>query len=181
MRTPPSDPSSGYWYGEAHRDAVRVLEALRDYRAAETAMRRRTRNAMGMGETDLLALRHLLEAQRAGRPMGPRDLADRLGISSASTTTLLDRLARSGHVRREPHPTDRRALVITATESSDHEVRATLGPMHRRMLAAAEALTPDQAETVVQFLNAVRDAVGEVDDEGSAADRAQRPPRDADR
>jgi len=157
--------SSGYWYGqdETRRGAVRVLQALREYRAAETAMRRRTKDSMGMGETDLLALRYLLEAARAGRPMGPRELGRRLGISSASTTTLLDRLARSGHVRREPHPTDRRALVIVATEDSDSEVRATLGAMHRRMMAAAEGLTPDQSATVVAFLRSMRDAVDGID------------------
>jgi len=168
----PPPESSGYWYGrdERRRDAVQVLQALRDYRAAETAMRRRTKDSMGMGETDLLALRHLLEASRAGRPMGPRELGRRLGISSASTTTLLDRLTRSGHVRREPHPTDRRALVIVPTEDSDAEVRATLGAMHRRMLAAAEGLTPEQAGTVVEFLHAMRDAVDGIDDVPPAGD-----------
>lgn len=164
--------SSGYWYGGTgiHHSAVQVLEALREYRAAETAMRRRTKDSMGMGETDLLAIRYLLEAARRGRPMGPRDLAARLGISSASTTTLLDRLTKSGHVRRQPHPTDRRALVVTATESADAEVRATLGPMHRRMLDAAEALTPEQAETVVGFLHAVREAVDAIGDPPSHID-----------
>ena len=71
MNIHPTPGSHGYWYGDdgSHRDAVQVLEALRAYRAAETAMRRRTRDSMGMGETDLLALRHLLEATRAGRPL----------------------------------------------------------------------------------------------------------------
>ena len=161
MNNPPTPAAPGYWYEHdaAHRTAVRVLEALREYRAAEAAMRRRTRNSMGMGETDLLAIRYLLEAARADRPMGPRDLAVRLGISSASTTALLDRLTKSGHVRREPHPTDRRALIVRATESADAEVRATLGAMHGRMMAAASDLTPAEAEVVVGFLHAVRDAV----------------------
>ncbi|MUN64232.1 MarR family transcriptional regulator [Kocuria sediminis] len=158
MPTPTT--SSGYWYGDgAPRAAVEVLEALRAYRAAETAMRRRTRDEMGMGETDLLALRHLLEAARSGRTVSPRDLAARLGISSASTTTLLDRLTKSGHVRREPHPTDRRALIVTATESADREVRATLAAVHERMMAAAQSLTPEQAEVVAGFLHRMRDAV----------------------
>lgn len=163
MNIHPTPGSHGYWYGTegSHRDAVQVLEALRAYRAAETAMRRRTRDSMGMGETDLLALRHLLEAARAGRPVSPRDLAARLGISSASTTTLLDRLTRSGHVHRSPHPTDGRALVVTATEAADAEVRATLGGMHRRLLEVAERLSPEDAGTVVDFLHAVRDALDE--------------------
>lgn len=167
MNSEPMRSSSGYWYGRAEdrRTAVRVLEALRDYRSAESAMRRRTRTSMGMGETDLLALRHLLEAQRAGRLVRPRELAQRLGISSASVTTLLDRLTRSGHLRREPHPTDRRALVVRATEGSDDEVRGTLDAMHARLLDAALGLDPQQAETVIGFLHAARDAVDAVDDQ----------------
>lgn len=167
MNTHPTPGSHGYWYGtdESRRDAVQVLEALREYRAAETTMRRRTRDSMGMGETDLLALRHLLAAARAGRPLSPRDLAARLGISSASTTTLLDRLTRSGHVCRSPHPTDGRALVVTATEAADAEVRATLGDMHRRLLEAAERLTPEESRTVVDFLHAARDVLDETDAE----------------
>ncbi|GGC90706.1 hypothetical protein GCM10011512_17160 [Tersicoccus solisilvae] len=170
-----SGGSSGYWYGPpaatsaaspdarprpaepAAEDepAVRVLNALRDYRAAEAGMRRRSRDAMGMGEKDLLALRYLLEADRAGTLLTPGDLARRLGISTASTTTLLDRLTRSGHVRRAPHPTDRRALVVLPTADTDGEVRSTLGGMHERMLDVARSLDPEQAETVAAFLTAM--------------------------
>lgn len=172
MNSSPTPRPSGYWYGRdrARSPAVRVLEALRDYRAAETAMRRRTKDSMGMGESDLLALRYLLEASRAGRPMSPRDLAARLGISSASTTTLLDRLVRRGHVRRQPHPSDRRALVIAVTESADAEVRVTLGAMHRRMLEAAQGLSAEEADTVVRFLDAVRGAMEEVPESRDGAE-----------
>ncbi len=157
--------SSGYWYpADGDRPpAVQVLEALRAYRAAESAMRLRTRDSMGMGEKDLLALRYLLEADRAGTPMSPRDLASRLGISSASTTTLLDRLSRSGHVTRRPHPTDRRALVIVATEEAHCEVRSTLGAMHERMLDAARGLSAEEAATVTAFLHAMAEAVEAAD------------------
>ena len=87
--------SKGYWYEqetEQQTGAVVVLNALRDYRASEAAMRRRTRSSMGMGETDLLALRYLLQAEAAGKTVGPKELGARLGVTSASTTTLVDRL-----------------------------------------------------------------------------------------
>ncbi len=174
--------SSGYWYGTdgSGPGPVQVLEALRAYRTAETAMRRRTKDSMGMGEKDVLALRYLLEADRAGTPMSPRDLAARLGISSASTTTLLDRLTRTGHIARRPHPTDRRALVIVATAEADCEVRTTLGRMHERMLAAARALDPDQAATVTAFLHAMADAVDAAEDVGDDSCRPEPPQRSAD-
>jgi len=119
----------GYWYGPDDRPDPpgAILQALRDYRAAEVAARRSTRDALGMGETDLLALRHLLRAQAGGERVGPKDLSRVLGITTASTTSLIDRLVASGHVRREPHATDRRSLVIVPTVVSDSEVRATLG------------------------------------------------------
>ena len=70
--------------------------------------------------------------------MAPKDLSQFLGITSASTTSLIDRLVASGHVRREAHPTDRRSVVVVPTVESDKEVRVTLGAMHRRMMAVAE-------------------------------------------
>lgn len=152
--------SSHYWYADDRtRSSVAVLDALRDYRAAESAMRRRTRSAMRMGETDLLAIRFLLKQRSAGRMVSPKDIAAYLGISTASTTVLIDRLVRSGHVERRPHPTDRRGLVIAATIDSDDEVRATLGDMHRRMIDVAESLTADQATAVLRFLDLMREAV----------------------
>ncbi|MGN6405346.1 MarR family winged helix-turn-helix transcriptional regulator [Sinomonas sp.] len=164
MNAQPDRP--GYWYAQdtpAKERAVQVLNALRDYRASEGAMRRRTRATMSMGETDLLALRYLLEAQAQGRDLSPKDLAAKLGITSASMTTLVDRLVRSGHVSREPHPTDRRALILRPTQGSDHEVRKTLGEMHRRMVEVAAALSPKESETVVGFLRDMAAAVDKIE------------------
>jgi len=154
-------PSSGYWYPE-HQDgpaSVDVLNLLRRYRETERQMRARTRGSMGMGETDLLALRYLLEAQRRGVVMTQRDLVERLKISSASVSVLIDRLVRDEHVRREPHPTDRRAAVIVATVSSDSEVRQTLGRMHQEMVGVVDSLSPDELAVVGRFLHGMIGAV----------------------
>ncbi|TFI44711.1 MarR family transcriptional regulator, partial [Micrococcus endophyticus] len=58
--------ASGYWYLSSPDSAgpVEVLNLLRGYLAAERRMRQRTRDSMRMGETDLLALRHLLRESR---------------------------------------------------------------------------------------------------------------------
>jgi DNA-binding MarR family transcriptional regulator len=152
---------SGYWYGpDGQLDyGAAVLKSLRDYRSAETTMRRSTRDSMGMGETDLLALRYLLRVQASGKTVVPKDLSQFLGITSASTTSLIDRLVASGHVRREAHPSDRRSVVVAPTVESDQEVRETLGAMHRRMMAVAESLTADEARIVVKFLERMTEAV----------------------
>ena len=78
-----AEASSGYWYPEhGVPSSVDVLNLLRRYRAAEGAMRARTCSSMGMGETDLLALRTLLQAQRRGEVMRQRDLAAALDLAS---------------------------------------------------------------------------------------------------
>ncbi|MCS5723086.1 MarR family transcriptional regulator [Herbiconiux sp. CPCC 203407] len=132
--------------------AADVLRELHAYRAAEEAMRRRTRNSMKMGENDLAALRFLLRAQGQGRVVTPGMLADHLGMKSASVTVMLDRLTKSGHLTRGAHPTDRRSIAVSATSGSDDEVRATLGEMHRRMLGVASHLDQDGSEIVRRFL-----------------------------
>ncbi|CAN5183580.1 MarR family transcriptional regulator [soil metagenome] len=175
MPSPEPDVRSGYWYAEgdgradaadgadsADRDksdepaqtvsGADVLNALRTYRAAESEMRRRTQQSIGVGETDLAALRFLLQAQRRDQSVTPKALAERLGISSASVTVLIDRLAASGHLERRPHPTDGRSKVIVSTPSSDDEVRANFGELHRRMIEVAGRLTAAEAAVVTRFL-----------------------------
>jgi DNA-binding MarR family transcriptional regulator len=136
-----------------------VLQALRDYREAEAATRRSTSDSIGVGETDLVALRYLLRVQAAGEQVGPKDLSRVLKITTASTTSLIDRLVSNGHVRREPHPTDRRSLVVVPTLGADSEVRAALGALKHRMMCVAEELSPEEALVVVTFLRRMRDAV----------------------
>lgn len=174
LLTEGSAGGSGYWYPE-HQvpSSVDVLNLLRRYRAAESSMRQRTRSSMGMGETDMLALRQLLQAQRRGELMRQRDLAAALNLASPSVTALVDRLVKSGHVRREPHPEDRRATVVVPTSETDHEVRATLGPMHRRMIDVIDGMHDDERRAVARFLDEMSRAVEQVDvhaaPEGSSA------------
>lgn len=169
MGHPEEFSRSGYWYPDSEAaSTIDVLNMLRRYRGAETAMRARTRASMRMNETDLMALRYLLREQRAHRIVRPIDIARMLEISTASTTTLIDRLEKSGHVRREPHPTDRRAGVVVPTVSSDEEVKNTLGAMHRRMLALVDEFSDQERAIVTRFLAGMTSAIEEASelDEG---------------
>ncbi|MEU2203796.1 MarR family transcriptional regulator [Microbacterium oleivorans] len=155
--------TAGYWYDESpgERDrARRVLEALRTYRAAEAAMRRRTRDSMAMGENELLALRYLI--RQPGHSARPAELVKYLGVTSASITTMLDRLEKTGRVERIANPNDRRSIFVRATPHANEEVRETLGRMHGLMYDVAVGMTPDEQEHVVAFLQKMTDAVDDV-------------------
>ncbi|ACQ79229.1 transcriptional regulator, MarR family [Beutenbergia cavernae DSM 12333] len=144
---------------------VRVLTAIRGWRETEQRISLASRDHMKLGETDMRALRFLVAAKNQGIAVTPGMLAEHLNISSAATTKLLDRLSAAGHVERGPHPTDRRALVVTITQSTHEQVRDTVGRTHARRFEAAARLTPDERETVVRFL---RDLSG--DDPPTTAD-----------
>ena len=48
-------------------------------------------------------------------PVMQRDLADRLKVTPRNVTALVDALVDAGFVRRDPHPSDRRALAVGLT------------------------------------------------------------------
>ena len=131
---------------------VSVLAALRAWSDAELKMSRASQEHMKLNATDMKALRFLMASRNTDAVVTPGLLAETLQISTASTTKLLDRLEKAGHIKRSPHPTDRRALMITVTDSTRTEARETVGRLHARRFEAAARLSPDERAVVVRFL-----------------------------
>ena len=50
-------------------------------------------------------------------PQSPGELAQAVGHDAGAMTRVIDRLEAKGYLRREPHPSDRRALRIVPTEA----------------------------------------------------------------
>jgi DNA-binding MarR family transcriptional regulator len=149
-----------------------VLEALQVYRAAEAAMRRRTGAAMGIGDNDLLALRLILDNTAAGRTTFAKEVSAYLGVSSASTTLLVDRLVRSGFVERRQSRADKRSVELVPTRAALGDTGPLLAAAQEQLAAATAELSPDEAETVTKFLVKMRQTVDRI-----AAERASRPKR----
>jgi len=147
--------------------AVRVLDALFRWREAERRVSEASQRFMRLGESDMKALRFAIVRADQGRHVTARDIAEHLNISSASTTKLLDRLERGGHIVRTPHPSDRRALAIVVTERTREAAEATLGREHARRFRVAAALGARDRETVIRFL----DALSATTEESWAAER----------
>jgi DNA-binding MarR family transcriptional regulator len=98
---------------------------------------------------------HLLwELQQRG-PMTQRSLADALAVSARNVTGLVDGLEASGFVTREPHPTDRRATLVTFTEHG----AATAAALDRGQEELARLLFADMPDGQV---DALVDTLGEV-------------------
>jgi len=132
---------------------TRVLTAMRAWREADQRLSFESRTHMKLNETDMRALRYIIASMNAGVPVTAGALSDHLHISTASTTKLLDRLERAGHVVRRPHPTDRRAVTVEITPETHREVRRTMGRQHARRFEVVRALSPEDRETITRFLD----------------------------
>jgi DNA-binding MarR family transcriptional regulator len=109
----------------------------------------------GLHDTDVRALIHLLDAGRAGIPATAGWLGGQLGLSSASTTSLIDRLERDGHVRRARSVQDRRKVEVVVTDEAVALGWAFFGPLLTAMVHAMRPFDSDQLGIVEQFLGEV--------------------------
>jgi DNA-binding MarR family transcriptional regulator len=74
-------------------------------------------------------------------PLSPNKIADRLIISRASVTSLIDSLERRGFVQRQPHRTDRRMLLIELTIAGRKVADAFRLVVHQQEKAWLDALS----------------------------------------
>ncbi|MDQ0727994.1 MarR family winged helix-turn-helix transcriptional regulator [Microbacterium sp. W4I20] len=61
---------------------------------------------------------HLLWVLQHAGPSTQRDLARLCEVTPRNITGLVDGLEESGHVRRTPHPTDRRSVIVELTATA---------------------------------------------------------------
>ncbi|MBX3139242.1 MAG: MarR family transcriptional regulator [Trueperaceae bacterium] len=130
----------------------RVMAALGRLRDAERHLSEASLKYMRLNDTDMRALHYLIVCANQGVIATAGGIATHLGISSASTTKLLDRLEQAGHVSRAPHPTDRRALSISIAPATREAAMNTVGRQHARRFLAAARLSPTEREAVIRFL-----------------------------
>jgi DNA-binding MarR family transcriptional regulator len=98
--------------------------AMQAYQRSTQAFDDAVGRALGLNATDLRCLDWLVEGPRSAG-----DLAMLTDLSSAATTTLIDRLDGKGYVRRTPDPGDRRRVLVELTEPGRNRVNAMYGPL----------------------------------------------------
>ena len=138
---------------ETLRQISELMAALGRLRDAERALMRAAEDYMKLSETDMRALHFIILSRNRGEIATPGAIASHLHISTASTTKLLDRLERGDHIERHAHPTDRRALAITATELTRRAATESVGRQQSRRFYAAARLTPKERDVVTRFID----------------------------
>lgn len=134
------------------RDGEQVEEAIRNLRAVILAGERYRQvlaDRLGLGITETQAISYLTVFGDRGQT----DLAADLGITSGSSTALVDRLERSGIAERYAHPSDRRRALVRLTAKGHAVVRSS----HDWLLAALQDVPDERLTEAAGFLRSIAD------------------------
>jgi len=126
-----------------------ITGATRRLDVAMTSLTVALCRAVGISVPEMITLEHL---DHEGT-IGPSELARRLQMTTGAVTALVDRLERSGHVQRAPHPRDRRRVMLKRTTKADEDFTEEIAPMAMEILALAESLSDEERRAVGRFLD----------------------------
>lgn len=128
-----------------------ATQLIRDFLDVSEEFEAHVGRELTVNPTDLHAMQHLI----MGGPLGPTELSRRLGISTAATTAVVDRLVAVGHATRAQHPTDRRAVVIVPNPSSVVRAMDTLMPMILGIDGVLDEFDEDDQAVITSYLERV--------------------------
>jgi DNA-binding MarR family transcriptional regulator len=136
--------------------ASEVSWGVRALQRAQEELDRALAARLRLRALDYAAMTHLLAADP---PLGPVELASRLGISSGSGTELADRLERAGHLHRRRAADDRRRIVLEPDESSVARMLRELAPLFRELDRLADTFTPEEQAAITRYLTTAAERV----------------------
>jgi len=144
----------------ASRSATEVAVNLAQTQLVVLAeIERPIREAHGLSAS---AFQTLAILDGAGEALPGHVIAERLIVSSASMTSLVDTLQRRGLVERRPHPTDRRKVLIQLTPDGQRIVDQQLPVIHAVINRAIFTLTESDREHLLSSLTTNRAQVSQI-------------------
>jgi DNA-binding MarR family transcriptional regulator len=140
-------PGASRSAAELAANLVRTSDAF----LAELDRRRREISDLSASAFQALAI-----LDGAGEPLAAHIIAERMLVSSASMTSLLDTLEGRGLIERHPHPTDRRKVLIQVTDEACEIVDRMLPTVHAAATEALADLTESDREQLIVSLTTIR-------------------------
>lgn len=129
-----------------------VGAATQAYQRATQALDDEVGRALGVGPADLRCLDWLVDAPRSAS-----ELARRVGLTPAATTSMIDRLERKGFVRRTSDPDDRRRVLVEMTQEGQQRTWELYEPMVAEGAPLLEGCTVAELELLVKHLTSIRE------------------------
>jgi DNA-binding MarR family transcriptional regulator len=125
--------------------------------------------------TDFRALLHVMVAETAGVPITSGELRQRMGLSGAAITYLVDRMMASGHITRESDPGDRRKVILRYSDSGMSTARAFFAPLGTHTHEAMQALPDEDLSAASRVFVALIEAMRRYQDDLSSFKHPEQP------
>jgi len=106
-------------------------------------------SVFGIHKTDLESL-DLIYLRGGACSAG--ELSKATGLTSGSTTALIDRLVEAGYAVREPDPNDRRRQIVRIQAEAIEPIKAAYAPMQREMFKLWSSYRAKDLEVVADFI-----------------------------
>jgi len=126
--------------------------------------------------TDFRALLYVMVAETAGTPITSGELRQRMGLSGAAITYLVDRMMASGHIIRQSDPTDRRKVILRYSDSGSATARAFFAPLGAHTHAAMTDLPDADLAAASRVFSALIEAMRVYQHDLASSKAPQRPP-----
>jgi DNA-binding MarR family transcriptional regulator len=91
--------------------------------------------------------------------MSPSELSDRLIVTRATVTGVLDSLEQRGFVRRSAHPVDRRSLVVEITPAGLDVVQKLRTIVHHNEKAWLSGVSDPELRSYIEQLHRIQDSL----------------------
>jgi DNA-binding MarR family transcriptional regulator len=121
-------------------------------------------------EKSELGERHVapLVALTIGGPASVSELAQRIGLTPATTSLLVGELSRAGFVQRREDEADRRRTIVSIDESIEDVVRPTLGQTLKPLDRALARMSPAQRTHFMDGLRILNEEIRGTKGNGSS-------------
>ena len=99
----------------------------------------------------------------AGVPLSPTDISERLMVTTASITSLVDTLERRKFVTRSADPDDRRRILVSITAAGRRVVDGFLPEIVALQTAAVEGISEADRKRLIALLASIKQRATEID------------------
>lgn len=127
---------------------LQVFSAARDQGISSVLFRNAMSRKLGLSATDSECLSFVSLKGTAA----PTEIARYTGLTTGSTTAMLDRLEKIGYVQRMPNPNDRRGVLVKTTDAwtaASQPLVVDMQRAHKELLAGYTAV---ELEIIADFL-----------------------------
>ena len=140
--------------------AAEVRAATRALSTEIDALDEMTAAHFGINRTDL----RCVDVLRSAGPLTASKLAHAVGLSTGGLSIALERLETAGYVRRRPHESDRRSVVVEATTKVEAAEAAIFDGLGQRMHTVVARYTIAELGIITQYLTEVAAAITQTRD-----------------